>query len=62
MHTDSVTSWWWLHKPSTDRPKQLDRNEQIELALNPGLYVLSLLAHWHELGDVTYGFLVEVER
>lgn len=34
---------------------------EIELALPPGLNLLSLFVRWADYGDVSYGFLVEVE-
>ncbi|VVB92507.1 Uncharacterised protein [uncultured archaeon] len=39
----------------------LERESDINLSLEPGLYVLNVFARWKEKGDVTYGFLIEVQ-
>jgi hypothetical protein len=36
------------------------REQDLQLAREPGLYVLSLFVVWEELGDASYGFLIEV--
>ncbi|HSJ57137.1 MAG TPA: hypothetical protein VLC95_08145 [Anaerolineae bacterium] len=33
---------------------------EVEMTLDPGLYVLSMFARWEEFGDVNYGWLVQV--
>lgn len=38
----------------------LEQEQDIELSLEPGLYVLSVGAWWKEKGSASYGFLVEV--
>lgn len=39
----------------------LERESDINLSLEPGLYVLSVFVKWQEQGDVFYGFLVQVD-
>ena len=39
----------------------LERESDIELSLEPGLYVLNIETWWDEKGSVNYGFLVEVQ-
>ncbi len=38
------------------------RSQDVQLSRVPGLYVVSLRARWEDVGEVTYGFLVEVEE
>jgi len=38
----------------------LERESDINLSLEPGLYVLKVFVKWEEKGDVFYGFLVQV--
>jgi hypothetical protein len=38
----------------------LQREQDIQLGRIPGQYVLSVWASWEGIGDVNYGFLVEV--
>ncbi|KAF5422749.1 MAG: hypothetical protein C5S44_04275 [Candidatus Methanocomedens sp.] len=38
----------------------LERESDINLSLEPGLYVLKVFVKWEEKGDVSYGFLVQV--
>jgi hypothetical protein len=40
----------------------LEREQDIQLSLEPGYYVLRVLAAWHDYGDVKYGFLIEVQK
>lgn len=35
-------------------------NYEVELSLEPGLYLFNYFAKWEEFGDVSYGFLVEI--
>ena len=44
-----------------DYTLSLERRPQVELTLDSGLYVFRVSALWQDLGDVSYGFLVEVE-
>ena len=39
----------------------LEQEQDIELSLEPGLYVLNIGAWWDEKGSASYGFLVEVQ-
>ncbi len=39
----------------------LEREQDIELSLEPGLYVLKIGAGWKEKGNLSYGFLLEVQ-
>lgn len=39
----------------------LEREQDIELSLEPGLYVLKIGAGWKEKGNLSYGFLLEVK-
>ena len=52
---------WWPHQAWSNHELPLEQQPEIELSLEPGLYVLSLFASWQELGDVTYGFLLKVQ-
>jgi hypothetical protein len=38
----------------------LERESDINLSLEPGLYVLNVFVKWEDKGDVFYGFLVQV--
>jgi hypothetical protein len=52
---------WWSPKLGDSFDIPLAPPHQLELNLEPGLYVLSVFAQWQEIGDVLYGFLVEVQ-
>ncbi|VVB86668.1 Uncharacterised protein [uncultured archaeon] len=39
----------------------LEREQDIELSLEPGLYVLKIGSGWKEKGNLSYGFLLEVQ-
>ena len=53
-------SWPFPGEYDLRRELRLESRTQFELALDPGLYVFSIFAVWEHLGDVNYGFLVEV--
>ena len=53
-------SWPFPGEYDLSRELRLESRTQFELALDPGLYVFSISAAWEGLGDVNYGFLVEV--
>ncbi|MCH7610936.1 MAG: hypothetical protein IIB10_09685 [Chloroflexi bacterium] len=53
-------SWPFPGEYDLSRELRLESRTQFELALDPGLYVFSIFAVWEHLGDVNYGFLVEV--
>ena len=38
----------------------LEREQDIELSLEPGLYVLKIGGRWNEKGNLNYGFLLQV--
>jgi hypothetical protein len=60
MESDSAGMRWWPPKPGDSFDLPLAPPHQLELNLEPGLYVLSVFAQWQDIGDVLYGFLVEV--
>ena len=43
-------------------PLALRRDQDINLSLEPGYYVLVVMAAWRDYGDVKYGFLIEVQE
>ena len=51
---------WWPPNPTEQLDLPLKSPHEIELSLDPGLYVLTIFSRWQEFGDVSYGFLVEV--
>ncbi len=52
---------WWPWKEGRNVNLPLERQPQVELTLEPGLYVLHVSAWWHKQGDASYGFLVQVQ-
>ncbi|MBU4373779.1 MAG: hypothetical protein KJ714_04925 [Euryarchaeota archaeon] len=57
----SARGWrWWKEREEKLFTLPLEREQDIELSLEPGLYVLSIGAWWKEKGSASYGFLVEV--
>ncbi|MFZ3384441.1 MAG: hypothetical protein WA144_11000 [Candidatus Methanoperedens sp.] len=59
----SARGWrWWdiWHLQRKNFTLTLESEQDIELSLEPGLYVLNLGAWWMEKGSASYGFLVEV--
>lgn len=50
----------WPGAEGTQVTLPLKAEPEVDLALEPGLYVLYLFARWEALGDVSYGFLLEV--
>ncbi len=57
----SARGWrWWRTNEGGRFTLPLEREPDIELSLEPGLYVLSIYAWWKEEGSASYGFLVEV--
>jgi hypothetical protein len=57
---------WSYEKPGRERldlgALPLKREQDLKLSLEPGYYVLTILAAWRDLGDVQYGFLIEVQE
>ena len=57
-----VRRLWDTDKEATYRSSlPLEREQDIILSLDAGIYVLDIFAQWEEVGDVSYGFLVEVQ-
>ena len=53
--------WWQYNRELGAKfSLPLERETTVELSLEPGLYVFEVFADWTGLGEVTYGFLVEV--
>lgn len=51
---------WWKVREENVFNLPLENEQDIEMSLDPGLYVLSVNAWWKEKGSADYGFLVEV--
>ncbi len=51
----------WPYQDGERHSLPLERQPSVELALEPGLYVLHLQGWWDAWGDASYGFLVEVQ-
>lgn len=52
----------WDYPPEGARPIDISVGGDLSVAVDsPGLYVLSVHAAWEDTGDISYGFLVEVE-
>jgi hypothetical protein len=59
----SARGWrWWDTRDMQGKnfTLPLESEQDIELSLEPGLYVLGVGAWWFEKGSASYGFLVEV--
>ena len=52
---------WWDYQDQPSGTLPLISEQAIDLSLEPGLYVLRITAWWDGEGDVTYGFLLQVE-
>lgn len=52
--------YWWSPNLEARSISHLGRPYETEVSLEPGLYLLSTGAQWQGIGDVSYGFLVEV--
>jgi hypothetical protein len=58
----SARGWrWWNEREERLFNLSLEREQDIEMSLEPGLYVLSIGAWWKDMGSASYGFLVEVQ-
>jgi hypothetical protein len=57
---------WSYAKPGREIQElgalSLKREQEIKLSLEPGYYVLMILAAWQDYGDVIYSFLIEVQE
>jgi hypothetical protein len=51
---------WWEPKSGEPYPLPIEMTPEMDLSLDAGLYVLRVFARWEGVGDVLYGFLVEV--
>ena len=60
MDSEVGGMYWWSPDPTDQSNKHLSPPYEIELELEHGLYLLNVFAQWQELGDVSYGFLVDV--
>ena len=52
--------YWWRPKSEDQILEYLSSPYEVELSLEPGLYLFNYFATWEEFGDASYGFLVEV--
>jgi len=52
---------WWSFTEGFTSELSLQTSQEINLELEPGLYVFYVFAVWDGQGDVSYGFLVEVQ-
>jgi len=61
-HAPKSSEWlYWKAVPGDLFTLPLSQNPSIELTLEPGLYAFGLFADWPEYGNVSYGFLVDVD-
>jgi hypothetical protein len=51
---------WWNYQEGQSSQLPLQSQQDIQIDLDPGLYVLSIQVWWDKEGDVVYGFLVDV--
>jgi len=52
---------WWTYTEGFTSELSPQTSQEINLELEPGLYVFYVFAVWEGKGDVSYGFLVEVK-
>jgi hypothetical protein len=58
----SADGWrWWAYTPGEEYATSLEQQQDVELTLEPGLYVLRVFVQWQDVGDVAYGFLLNVQ-
>jgi heat shock protein HslJ len=50
----------WRPVESMDHALPLEREPEIELSLEPGLYIFSVFGRWTDHGDASYGWMVDV--
>lgn len=53
--------WWNIYPSETRRDLPLQQVQDINLQVAPGQYVILVQASWQGIGDVTYGFFVQVQ-
>ena len=58
--TDGVLVWSIKGNALNSYKRSLESEPEFNLSLPPGLYVLNVFAKWEGKGDVSYGFLVQV--
>ena len=58
---ESSDWFYWKAVPGDLFTLPPSQNPSIELTLEPGLYAFDLFVDWPEYGNVSYGFLVDVE-
>ena len=51
---------WWRPEAEDEFNEHLTLPYEVDLSLDPGLYLFNFYSQWQGLGDVSYGFLVEV--
>jgi hypothetical protein len=52
---------FWMPAEGQNQELALQTSQDIDLELEPGLYVFYVFGVWEDKGDVSYGFLVEVQ-
>lgn len=60
MEAELGDNSWWQYQQGEPVEAQLAAEQRLTLDFEPGLYLISVQARWDELGDVMYGFLVEL--
>ena len=52
---------WWKYQEGKHVTLPLESEQDVNLSLEPGLYVLNVYPRWKEKGSVSYGFLLNVQ-
>ena len=52
---------YWMPAEAVNQELAPQASQDIQLNLEPGLYVFNVFANWNVKGDAFYGFLVEVQ-
>ena len=52
---------FWMPAEGLSRELALETSQEITVELEPGLYVYNVFVVWENYGDVSYGFLVDVQ-
>lgn len=52
---------WWKYQEGKYVTLPLESEQDVNLSLEPGLYVLNVYPNWKEKGSVSYGFLLNVQ-
>lgn len=60
MENDFDENSWWQYQEGETVEVQLTSRQNFALDFEPGLYLITVQARWDGLGDVIYGFLVEL--